>query len=129
VTNARSRKKRTTAQWKKKLWPVFAKWIKERDGYQCFTCGRTCEGQGAHAGHYIPKSICGLGLYFDELNVHCQCYNCNMNLGGYGAMYERNMVQKYGKKKVDALWKRKGEITKELNWEELWERYKNPSRK
>lgn len=120
------KQKMTIGRWKKKLWVVFAKFIKERDGYVCFTCGRPVEGKNAHAGHFIPKSVCGLGLYFSELNVHAQCFHCNINLGGNGAEYYVRMVEKYGQEVVDDLMEQKrNKITKELNWEELWERYNN----
>lgn len=118
------KKKMTTGKWKKKLWPRFAKWVKKRDDYTCFTCHAQVEGKNAHAGHFIPKSICGLGLYFDTLNVHCQCYRCNINLGGNGAVYYVNMVKKYGQEVVDDLMRRKDqEHIQTLNWEELWEKY------
>ena len=115
----------TTAKWKKRLWPHFALWIKTRDNFTCITCGRKAEGSGCHAGHFLPKSTCGLGLYFDEANVNAQCFNCNIWLGGNGAVYYVKMVEKYGQDKVDELMGRRGNITKTLNWEELWERYKN----
>lgn len=67
---------------KRKLWEVFSKYIRQRDKGICFTCGRKCEGSGYHAGHFIPKSVGGIALYFNEENVHGQCYNCNINLGG-----------------------------------------------
>jgi hypothetical protein len=119
----------TTAKWKKKLWPLFAAWVKERDSYRCFTCQKQLEPHTSNcqAGHFIPKSTCGLDLYFNELNVHCQCFHCNINLGGYGAMYTKRMVEVYGQEVVDELWRRTTNITKQLNWEELWQRYKNPS--
>jgi len=72
---------------KRKLWKVFSDYIKKRDKNICFTCGRKCEGSGAHAGHFIPKSVGGLALYFDEDNVHTQCFNCNINLGGNQYIY------------------------------------------
>lgn len=60
-----------------------------------------------HAGHLIPKSVCGIGLYFDPMNVHAQCYHCNINLGGNGAEYYRKMVIRYGKEATDTLFDRK----------------------
>jgi hypothetical protein len=84
---------------KRKLWKVFSDYIKKRDRYICFTCSRKCQGSGAHAGHFIPKSVGGLALYFDEENVHCQCYNCNINLGGNQYIYGK----KLGEEKVIML--------------------------
>ena len=100
--------KRKAKTLKKKAWKVFAKWIKERDKYICFTCGRKCEGSGAHAGHFIPKSVGGLTLYFHEENVHCQCYNCNINLGGNQYLYG----VKLGEEKVKELYALKNKIVK-----------------
>lgn len=89
--------------WKKDFWKTFSLYIRTRDNFTCFTCGRKGEGSGIHAGHYIPKSICGLALYFDERNVHAQCYHCNINLGGNGRIYERKMIEKYGQEIVNEL--------------------------
>ena len=86
---------------KRKLWKEFSKYIRERDKGICFTCGRKCEGSGYHAGHFIPKSVGGIALYFNEDNVHGQCYNCNINLGGN--QYEYG--QRLGKEMVDKLYK------------------------
>lgn len=96
-------KTKTIGQLKKDLWKVFSLYIRNRDKNTCFTCGRHCEGSGYHAGHFIPKSVGGLALYFDEENVNGQCYNCNINLGGN--QYEYG--QRLGKKKVEKLMKKK----------------------
>lgn len=103
----KQKKKQSISSLKKKLWGHFSLYIRQRDQYTCFTCGRKGEGSGIHAGHYIPKSIGGIGLYFDETNVHAQCYNCNINLGGYGAIYHQKMIDKYGEDFVKELWRRK----------------------
>lgn len=118
------KKKMTTAKWKRKLWPHFSKFIRNRDKYVCFTCGRKGEGAGMHAGHFIHRSVGGLGLYFEETNVHAQCYHCNINLGSNGAVYYMKMVKKYGQEHVDDLFRRKDRVTtKDLPWDELWEKY------
>lgn len=93
----------TNGKWKKELWKVFAKYIKTRDNYTCFTCGNKGEGSGMHAGHFIEKSVGGLSLYFDERNVHAQCYRCNINLGGHHSEYYPRMIKKYGQDVVDEL--------------------------
>lgn len=87
-------KKPTVGKLKKKLWTVFSKYIRERDNYICFTCGRYGEGSGMHAGHFIPKSVGGIALYFHEDNVHAQCYNCNINLGGNQYIYGKKLGDK-----------------------------------
>lgn len=93
---------------KKKLWIVFSKYVRERDKYTCFTCGRKGEGSGIHAGHFVPKSVGGLALYFHEENVHAQCYNCNINLGGNQWEYG----QRLGPETVSRLYKLKQETQK-----------------
>lgn len=99
-THLRKKGKSKTSVLKRKLWEVFSKFIKERDLNVCFTCGRKAIGSGMHAGHFIPKSVGGITLYFHEENVHAQCYNCNINLGGNQYTYG----QKLGEKKVKELY-------------------------
>lgn len=101
-----------TSVLKRKLWEVFSKFIRERDAHTCYTCGRKGTGSGIHAGHFIPKSVGGLALYFHEENCHAQCYNCNINLGGNQYIYG----QKLGEEKVKELYKLKQTSTK---WSDL----------
>lgn len=100
-------KSKSPAQLKKDLWKHFSAYIRKRDGGICFTCGARCEGSNYHAGHFIPKSVGGLSLYFHEDNVHGQCMRCNIHLGGN--QYE------YGKRlgdKAEQLYKLKGQTVK-----------------
>jgi len=76
---------------KRKLWEMFSKYIRQRDKGICFTCDRKCEGSGYHAGHFVPKSVGGMTLYFHEKNVHGQCYNCNINLSGNQYIYAKRL--------------------------------------
>ena len=100
--------KSSISKLKKKLWIAFGAYIRKRDGGICFICGRKSEGSGYHAGHFIPKSVGGLALYFHEDNVHGCCYHCNINLGGN--LYEYGV--KLGEERVKTLYKLKGLITK-----------------
>ncbi len=120
--NKKPIKKKTISQLKKKLWEVFSLYIRTRDKFTCFTCGRRGEGGGIHAGHFVPKSVGGVDLYFDEQNVHAQCYNCNINLGGNQYVYS----QKLGPKVAAALYKRKGVFQKwnEFKYMKMIELYK-----
>lgn len=93
---------------KRKLWKVFSAYVRKRDGGICFTCGRKCEGSGYHAGHFIAKSVGGITLYFHLENVHGQCYNCNINLGGNQYEYGKRL----GKKIVDKLYALKQQTAK-----------------
>lgn len=96
---------------KRKLWKVFTLYIKERDEWTCFTCGKIATGWGMGGGHFIPKSTGGLALYFHEDNVHAQCARCNLLL--QGNQYEYGL--RLGKRRVNALNKLRGAITK---WDE-----------
>lgn len=66
------------------------------------TCGSTKHWKELQAGHFIPKKK-GNAVYFVEENIHPQCYQCNINLGGYGAMYNKYMLETYGQEKIDEL--------------------------
>ncbi len=113
-------KKKTPAQYKKLLWKVFSEYIRKRDKNICFICGRYAEGSGYHAGHFIPKSVGGLALYFHEDNVHGCCYHCNINLGGNLWEYGK----KLGDKRVSELYKLKQQITKDYPFIEKITYYK-----
>lgn len=96
-------KTKSIAKWKKEFWRLFSQFIRLRDAYKCFTCGRVGSGSGIHAGHYIPRAAGGLRLYFHERNVHAQCYHCNINLSGNSDIYGQKLEQKYGKKVLTTL--------------------------
>ena len=106
-------KKQTVSTMKKKAWAVFSKWIRNRDGNRCFTCGKVGEGSGMHAGHYIPRSLSSY-LYFDERNVHAQCFRCNIHLFGNADEY----ASRLGEKAVHDLRRDKGKY-KQWTVEEL----------
>lgn len=97
---------------KAKLWKVFSEWIRRRGadyrGYvNCFSCNALKHWKEMDAGHFIPKSICGIGLYFDEQNVNPQCTRCNRYMHSNGSAYATNLVRKYGPQILDKLeWKK-----------------------
>ena len=93
---------------KRKLWTAFSLYIRKRDKGICFTCDRKCDGKGYHAGHFISKSVGGISLYFNEKNVHGQCYNCNINLGGNQYEYGKRL----GEEIVKELYALKNHTTK-----------------
>lgn len=106
-------KEHSKSWYKKELWKWFSKYIRLRDKRVCITCGRIVppeKPQGYHAGHCEPKSICPLCLYFSEKNVNGQCYNCNINLGGWGARYRKRVDEKWGVGTYEAIEKMKIEF-------------------
>lgn len=109
-----------------KLWKIVSDYIRERDNWTCFTCGRQGEGSAIHAGHFIPSGVSGKNntLNWDERNIHAQCFHCNVNLGGWGEKYTEMMELKYGKDVVECLRKRRFKVDPVKDWKSLTEEYK-----
>ena len=76
---------------KKELDKVFSIFIRTRDNFTCFTCGRKGDRGGIDNGHYIPRGACGLELYFSEENCHAQCADCNHRLEGNRHVYKERL--------------------------------------
>jgi len=104
-------KKRNLSYYKKKAWEAMSKYVRYRDKGQCFTCPTRKDPKEMQAGHCIPKAH-GNGVYFDEGNVFCQCYRCNINLGGNGAVYIEKIRRLYGEEEVKRLMKLQQAIVK-----------------
>ena len=96
----------TLSSAKKKAWSTLSLWIRTKDsinGYcTCKTCGWTGPINTMQAGHWIPKAQ-GNSIYFEENNIHVQCYRCNINLGGNGPEYFTYMLRTYGQDELDRL--------------------------
>lgn len=95
-TKSASRKYPSIPALKRKLWKEFSWYIRQRDEGVCFTCGRRDDPRNTDAGHYIPKSVGGANLYFNEKNVHCQCTACNRFRHGNLHQYALRLQEKYG---------------------------------
>lgn len=90
-TRLKRRSSTDIAVLKRNLWEIFAKYVKARDNYTCYTCGKKVWGYEANAGHFIPKSVGGIALYFHPDNVHCQCTYCNLTLSGNQYVYGKRL--------------------------------------
>jgi len=101
---------KTLSQYKKKLDYLFSKYIRARDNYICFTCGRDCTIKGSQNGHFVPRQY--LAVRFDERNNNCQCYACNMLYNGQPSAYAINLKKLYGPNIVEELEAKRQEITK-----------------
>jgi hypothetical protein len=82
---------------RKKAISAMSKYIVARD---CGICC-TCKGKGNQAGHFFPSGF--WGTRFDERNVNCQCYRCNILLKGNMIAYYEFMLNKYGPNTIDEL--------------------------
>lgn len=106
-------KVKTPAQLKKELWELCKTIVRARDGNVCVICNKSnLEASGWHTGHFLPSGSCGAFLRYDLRNLHSSCYNCNINLGGNGAMFYKVLVIKFGQDFVDKLFIDKQKIVK-----------------
>ena len=71
---------------------------------RCYTCGALgLEGRNCQCGHLHPKGACGASIKFDLRLLRPQCFQCNINYGGMGAVFRQNMEKEIGKKQTDKL--------------------------
>ena len=97
-----------------KTWELCKAIIRKKYGNLCYTCGKgPLAGAGWQTGHFIPRSTCGLLLRYKLENLRPQCYRCNIDLSGNGAVFYRKLVEVEGQQYVDTLFAEKAKITKE----------------
>jgi len=89
---------------KKKAWKAFSDYIRARDRWTCYTCGRVVDKYHADAGHLISRYWAG--TLFDEMNVHCQCKSCNILHENDPEIYKRKWVAEHGQLAFDELYRR-----------------------
>ena len=109
---------------KKALWTVFSKYIRTRDRGVCISCGKQDDISNMDAGHYVPKTA-GLSLYFDEMNVNCQCVACNRYRHGNLSQYALALKRIYGDNILELLdeKRRQTRTYSPMEYQELIERY------
>lgn len=92
----------------RKLWELcrklaFKKFSKNGK-VDCYTCGaKDIQGQNRQLGHLWAKAGLGAFLKYDMRVLRYQCYNCNINKGGAGADFRRNIEKEIGKKAMNQL--------------------------
>lgn len=91
-----------------------AKYIKDVK-YYCFTCGKPIEKSNCQLGHFIPNSVGGALLRYNLDNLRLQCYYCNINLGGNGAVFYKNLLEEKGQEHIDKLFQLKGQTCKAID--------------
>ncbi|MES2060229.1 MAG: recombination protein NinG [Patescibacteria group bacterium] len=92
-----------TARLERALWAIFSLFVKIRDGWRCFLCGKRSVGSGMHAGHFIEDAVGGVALRYHEMNVHAECSFCNLYREGHKEAYEKKMLETYGEEAVQKL--------------------------
>ncbi len=103
----------TATKAKKRAWDSFSLYIRLRDSLKtignnrqckCITCDgvRNTLGVGCiQAGHFIPGR--GNAVLFEEDQVNGQCYVCNFLKKGNWVEYERVMIARHGKERVEEM--------------------------
>ena len=108
------------------LWIECKRIIRGRYGNTCYTCGKTgLSGSSWQTGHFIPSSVGGASLRYHLNNLRPQCFRCNIDLSGNGAIFYKLLVEREGQKYVDDLFLLKGNVVKALDhYTKLLEEYK-----
>lgn len=100
----------------RKLWEHCKRIIRNRYPNTCYTCGRTgLSGSNWQTGHMWPKAALGAYLKYDLRILKPQCYHCNINLGGNGAVYYQRMMKEIGPKAMAQLEKDRQVTVKALD--------------
>lgn len=76
-----------------------------------------------------PKGSLGASLKYDIRILRPQCYNCNMNLGGMGAIFRKRMEREEGKSymqklDLDLVEDKKSKLKAIDHYQKLLEEYK-----
>ncbi len=107
---------------KKELDTWFSRFIRWRDGGQCFTCERRDNPKKMHAGHFVPRQF--LSTRYDEENCHCQCMACNLYFNGQPSAYAANLDRRYGPGTALRLESKRRLIVKNFPYGEFILKYK-----
>ena len=111
----------------KKIWEFCKKIIRGKYRNVCYTCGRAgLEGSNWHTGHMFPKAALSAYLKYDLRLLRPQCYNCNINLGGNGAVFIENMRQREGNRYVNKIIKDRQISVKAMeHYQKILKEYQN----
>ena len=93
----------------------------------CYTCpAKGLQGANCQLGHVPwPKSTLGAFLKYDLRVLKFQCFRCNINKGGMGAVAYERMEREMGKKAFNKLKKDKQVSVKASDhYQQLLSKYK-----
>lgn len=122
----KKKSKQSISLIQRKIWDECKRIVRSKYKNVCYTCGRVgLEGSNWHTGHLLAKASLGAYLKYDLRLLRPQCYNCNINLGGNGAIFIENMRERDGDAYVDAILTDRNKSVKAQDWyETLLEHYK-----
>jgi NinG protein len=105
-TKLKRKSKQPISKIQRLLWEHCKRIIRAKYGNTCFTCNRTnLIGSNWHTGHLLAKASVGAYLKYDTRLLRPQCYFCNINLGGNGAIFIENLRRIEGNEYVDQILK------------------------
>ena len=88
----------------RKIWELCKKIIRAKYGNTCYTCGKSnLEGSSWQTGHMLAKASLGAYLKYDLRLLRPQCFHCNINCGGMGAVFIEKMRRIEGDGYVDEI--------------------------
>jgi hypothetical protein len=103
-TPLRKKSKMRISLLQRKVWDECKRIIRKRYGAVCYTCGqKRLEKSNWHTGHLFPKAALSAYLKYDLRLLRPQCYHCNINLGGNGAVFIEKMRLIEGDRYVDSI--------------------------
>lgn len=128
-TKLRKASKQSISLIQRKLWGECKRIIRATHGNVCYTCGKSgLIGSNWHTGHLFPKASLGAFLKYDLRVLRPQCYRCNIDLGGQGAIFYSKMLREIGTSAMEQLEKDRQVIVKAYDhYLALLEKYKNLS--
>lgn len=88
----------------RQIWELCKQITRNKYGNTCYTCGRNgLEGSNWHTGHLFAKASLGAYLKYDLRVLRPQCYNCNINYGGNGAVFIDRLRVQEGTEYVEGI--------------------------
>lgn len=124
-TKLRKKGKSEISKIQVKLWELCKQITRAKYGNICYTCNKTgLEGSNWHTGHFLAKASVGASLKYDLRILRPQCYYCNINLGGNGAMFYQNLLKNEGQEYIDQIFEDRKKIIKAIDhYKKLIEEY------
>ncbi len=87
-----------------KLWQLCRELTFEKYGDTCYTCNATgLKKQNRQCGHMWAKASLGAYLKYDLRVLRPQCYRCNINFGGNGAVFYKKVLEEIGEEEMQKL--------------------------
>ena len=101
----KKKSKDSIVQIQDKIWQECRRIVREQYGNDCYTCDKkNLQGSDCQLGH-VPWAKASLGAYlkYDIRLLRYQCFRCNINLGGQGAVAYKRMLKEEGQTYMDKL--------------------------